>query len=239
MAEKSDIVVVLGGDGTLLKLTHNVHKFSAPILAVNLGNLGFLTDVPRAMLFEALEKVLSGNCKVESRMLLKACLFRNGEKTEEHYVLNDLAISKGVIANVVDLEVRVDGQYMSSFRGDGLIVATPTGSTGYSLSAGGPIIHPNMHNLIINPICPCALTNRPIVIPDDSQIEIKLSTKNDDVRMTFDGQESCPIKIGEILKIQKAETTVQLIRASEKTYYQILREKLNWGREKNPESADL
>ncbi len=237
MAEKSDIVVVLGGDGTLLKLTHNVHKFNTPILAVNLGNLGFLTDVPRSGLFDALEKVLAVNCKIENRMLLEACLFRNGEKIADYHVLNDLVINKGALARIVDLEVRVDGQYMTSYRGDGLIVATPTGSTAYSLSAGGPIIHPSIHNLIINPICPCALTNRPIIIPDDSEIDINLATEKEDVRLTFDGQESCQIQRGDILKIKKAKTTLQLIRASEKNYYQILREKLNWGSATEPESS--
>jgi len=235
VAKEADIIVVLGGDGTLLKVTREVYLSDTPLLAVNLGNLGFLTDVPRAGLFDALEKVLAGNCKVESRMLLKSYILRDGKKTEDHYVLNDLVISKGVIANIVNLEVRVDGQYMTSYRGDGLIVATPTGSTAYSLSAGGPIIHPNIHNLIINPICPCALTNRPIIIPDDSKIEINLTNANEDVRLTFDGQVSCQIKPGDMLNIQKAETTLRLIRVSEKTYYQVLREKLNWGRATEPE----
>ncbi|QPJ64754.1 MAG: NAD(+)/NADH kinase [Candidatus Nitrohelix vancouverensis] len=229
IAQKSDMIAVLGGDGTLLSAARQMHRFNVPLLAVNMGNLGFLTDVPRSDLYEAMEKVLNQDCKIEKRMLLSVRVTRPNEKTQDFHVLNDLVINKGVLARIVDLEVMVDGKYMTSYRADGLIIATPTGSTAYSLSAGGPIIHPSIHNLILSPICPFTLTNRPIIIPDDSEIGIHLASENEDVRLTLDGQEGCEIRRGDEVIVHKAKTSLKLIRASDKTYYQILREKLNWG----------
>jgi len=226
---RSDLIIVLGGDGTLLGMARIAHSFNVPILAINLGSLGFLTDVPLPGLLPALEKVLGKNYKIENRMLLNATLLRNGQTLEEHNVLNDLVINKGALARIVELHVSVNGEYMTSYRGDGLIVATPTGSTAYSLSAGGPIIHPSMHNLVISPICPFALTNRPIVLPDDSLIEIKLQTNGEHVRLTLDGQEGCDMDSRDLLRIRKGQTTLKLVRVSGISYYELLREKLHWG----------
>ncbi|GJL77097.1 MAG: NAD kinase [Nitrospinaceae bacterium] len=225
----ADLIIVLGGDGTLLSVARIAHPFNVPILAVNLGSLGFLTEVTLPDLYEVLEKVLNGQFDFEPRMLLYACLWRNGQKVEEYHVLNDVVINKGVLARIVNLEVRVNNQYMTSYRADGLIIATPTGSTAYSLSAGGPIMHPSMNALVLSPICPFTLTNRSIVIPDQSHIQVALATENENVRVTLDGQEGCDMVQGDVLEVKKTQTTIKLIQAPGKNYYQILRKKLHWG----------
>lgn len=223
-----DLIIVLGGDGTLLSVARITHPYDVPLLAVNLGSLGFLTEISLPELYGTLEKSLKKEFTLDKRMLLNACLWRKGEKVEEYFVLNDVVINKGVLARIVHLEVLVNNQYMTSYRADGLIVSTPTGSTAYSLSAGGPIIHPSMHALVLSPICPFALTNRSIVIPDQSTIQVKLTTENEDVRITLDGQEGCDMLMGDVLEITKADTHIQLVRSPEKNYYEILREKLHW-----------
>ena len=223
-----DLIIVLGGDGTLLSVARIAHTHNVPILAVNLGSLGFLTEFSLSELYGTLEKVLKKDFSIEKRMLLNIILWKNGSKAQNHHVLNDVVINKGVVARIVDLEVLVNSQYMTSYRADGLIIATPTGSTAYSLSAGGPIIHPSMQALVLSPICPFTLTNnRPILIPDNSIIQVKLTTE--DVRVTLDGQEGYHMVIGDVLEIKKADTTLQLIQAPGKNYYQILRQKLHWG----------
>lgn len=224
-----DLIVVLGGDGTLLSVARIAHPFNVPILAVNLGSLGFLTEIVLSELYAILEKVLDGQFEYESRMLLNACLWRDNEKAGDYHVLNDVVINKGVLARIVNLEVRVNNQYMTSYRADGLIIATPTGSTAYSLSAGGPIIHPSMNALVLSPICPFTLTNRSIVIPDQSLIQVELATENENVRVTLDGQEGCDMVQGDVLEVKKTQTTLKLIQAPGKNYYQILRKKLHWG----------
>ena len=223
-----DLIIVLGGDGTLLRVARIAHTHNVPILAVNLGSLGFLTEISLPELYGTLEKVLKKDFSIEKRMLLNIILWKNGSKAQNHHVLNDVVINKGVVARIVDLEVLVNSQYMTSYRADGLIIATPTGSTAYSLSAGGPIIHPSMQALVLSPICPFTLTNnRPILIPDNSIIQVKLTTE--DVRVPLDGQEGYHMVIGDVLEIKKADTTLQLIQAPSKNYYQILRQKLHWG----------
>ena len=229
ISQQADLLIVLGGDGTLLGVARSAHPYDVPILAVNLGSLGFLAEISLNQLYPVLENVLSGKFDVERRMLLNACIWRNGKKVEDHNVLNDVVINKGVVARVINLQVLVNGQYMTSYRADGLIIATPTGSTAYSLSAGGPIIHPSMHTLVLSPICPFTLTNRSILIPDHSIIQVKLVGEYEDVRITLDGQEGYDMKAEDILEIQKTKTTLQLIRGPNKNYYQILREKLHWG----------
>ena len=229
ISKKADLLIVLGGDGTLLGVARTAHPYNVPILAVNLGNLGFLTEVSLDQLYPVLENVLAGKFEVERRMLLNACIWRNGKKVEDHNVLNDVVINKGVVARVINLKVFVNGQYMTSYRADGLIIATPTGSTAYSLSAGGPIIHPSMQTLVLSPICPFTLTNRSILIPDHSVIQVKLATEYKDVRITLDGQEGHGMKAKDILEIQKTKTTLKLIPGPDKNYYQTLRQKLHWG----------
>ena len=225
----ADLIIVLGGDGTLLSVARIAHPFDVPILAVNLGRLGFLTEIALPELYSTLEKVLNNQFDLEQRMLLNASLLRNGNKVDDFHVLNDVVINKGALARIVNLQVRVNNQYMTSYRADGLIIATPTGSTAYSLSAGGPIIHPSMHALVLSPICPFMLTNRSIVIPDQSIIQVELTTEIENVRVTLDGQEGCDMLTGDVLEIKKAQTSLKLIQAPGKNYYQILRKKLHWG----------
>ena len=229
ISQQADLLIVLGGDGTLLRVAQAAHPYNIPILAVNLGSLGFLAEISIDELYPTLENILAGKFEIENRMLLNACIWRNGEKVEDHNVLNDVVINKGAVARIISLQVLVNGQYMTSYRADGLIIATPTGSTAYSLSAGGPIIHPSMHTLVLSPICPFTLTNRSILIPDQSIIQVKLAAEYDDVRVTLDGQEGYDMRAGDILKIKKTKTSLQLIRGPNKNYYQILRDKLHWG----------
>ncbi len=226
---RADLLIVLGGDGTILSVARSAHPFNVPIFGVNLGTLGFLAEVTLPDLYEVLEKVLNGQFECENRMLLNACVWRDKKKVGDYHVLNDVVINKGALARIVNLEVRVNSQYMTSYRADGLIIATPTGSTAYSLSAGGPIIHPSMDALVLSPICPFTLTNRSIVIPDQSLIQVELATENENVRVTFDGQEGCDMLRGDILEVKKAQTPIQLIQAPGKNYYQTLRNKLHWG----------
>ena len=225
---KADLIIVLGGDGTLLSVARLTHPFDVPILAVNLGSLGFLTEVSLSDMYGTLEQVLKGESISERRMLLNACLQRNGKTVQDDFALNDVSINKNS-ARIVNLEVHVNGQYMTSYRADGLIIATPTGSTAYSLSAGGPIIHPSMNALLLSPICPFTLTNRPIVIPSQSVLQVKLITE-EEVQVTLDGQMGYPMFRDDLLEIKQGPTPVSLIQAKGKNYYQVLRQKLHWGR---------
>jgi NAD+ kinase len=231
VSSNSDLIIVLGGDGTLLKVAGIAHPHEVPILGVNLGSLGFLTETTMENLYPTLEQVLNGKCEVENRMLLNARVLRNGKKIEDFNVLNDIVINNGALARIVNLEVFVDGQYMTSYRADGLIIASPTGSTAHSLSAGGPIIHPSIRALVLSPICPFALTNRPIVIPDSATIKVQLTTRNEDedVRVTLDGQTGYSMKSGDILEAKKADIPLKLVQTPGKNYYQLLRKKLHWG----------
>jgi NAD+ kinase len=231
VASNSDLIIVLGGDGTLLNVASIAHPHEVPILGVNLGSLGFLTETTMEDLYPTLEQVLNGKCKIENRMLLNAQVLRDGKRIQDFNVLNDIVINNGALARIVNLEVFVDDQYMTSYRADGLIIASPTGSTAHSLSAGGPIIHPSMRALVLSPICPFALTNRPIVIPDSATIKVKLTTRNEDedVRVTLDGQTGYAMKSGDILEAKKADIPVKLVQTRGKNYYQLLRKKLHWG----------
>ena len=233
LPHRVDLIIVLGGDGTLLSVARIAHTADVPILGVNLGSLGFLTEISQNELYDTLRRVLDGDYTFEHRMLLSANLLRQGESVEEYHVLNDVVINKGALARIVNMKVKVNGQHMTSYRADGLIIATPTGSTAYSLSAGGPIIHPSMHALVLSPICPFDLANRPIVVPDQSILEVELTTPNEDVRVTLDGQEGCEFLTGDVLVVKKAESAIKLIQAQGKNYYQLLRKKLHWGSREN------
>ena len=224
-----DLIIVLGGDGTILSVARSAHPFNVPILGVNLGTLGFLAEVTLANLYEVLDNVLNGRFECENRMLLNACIWRDDKKVSDYHVLNDVVINKGALARIVNLQVQVNGQYMTSYRADGLIISTPTGSTAYSLSAGGPIIHPSMDALVLSPICPFTLTNRSIVIPDQSVIQVEFATDYENVRVTFDGQQGCDMLQGDLLEVKKAQNSIQLIQVPGKNYYQTLRNKLHWG----------
>jgi NAD+ kinase len=236
---QADLIIVLGGDGTLLSVARLTHPFGVPILAINLGSLGFLTEVALPDMYKTLEQVLKGESTIERRMLLNAFIKRKGQVVRNDFALNDVVINKNT-ARIVNLEVHVNGQYMTSYRADGLIIATPTGSTAYSLSAGGPIIHPSMNALLLSPICPFTLTNRPIVIPNQSILQVQLSTETEEeVQVTLDGQSGYPMSRDDVLEVKQGPTPVSLIQTKGKNYYQILRRKLHWGRpadDPNPES---
>jgi NAD+ kinase len=224
-----DMVVVLGGDGTLLSVARLVGDLRTPILGVNLGSLGFLTEITRSELFPMLEQVVEGNFTVSERMRLLAVIRRNGEEVARYRVLNDVVINKGALARIIDMETWVDDDYLTTFKADGLIVSTPTGSTGYNLAAGGPIIYPGNHCHVISPICAHTLTNRPIVVSDEAMIRIEVKSYDEDVVFTADGQEGMPLQGGDIVELRKSNHCTLLIKSPSKDYFQVLRTKLRWG----------
>jgi len=226
-----DMIIVLGGDGTLLSAARIVadSRRNVPIFGVNLGSLGFMAEVPLEELYGNLEKALAGRLHADERMMLTAAVIRRGRKISEHTVLNDAVVSKGAMARMVSLEVSVGGDYLTSIRADGLILATPTGSTAYSLSSGGPIIHPALHCFVVTPICPHTLSNRPIAIPDSSVVRVKLVSRNEGVSLSLDGQVVTPLRLNDVVEVKKAKYRVRLIKHPTKNYYEILRTKLKWG----------
>lgn len=227
--EKSDLVVVLGGDGTLISAVRILGRKETPILGVNLGRLGFLTETRVEEVVSELENFLKGDCKSEKRMKLHCHLEEKGTRTLEIDVLNDIVINKSDLARIIEMELYIDGSFVNRYRSDGLIISTPTGSTAYNLSAGGPIVHPETETITISPICPHALTNRPIVISDSSSIQIKLRSKNENVSITYDGQICRPITSDTIILLKKASSRTTLVVPKDKNYYSLLREKLGWG----------
>jgi len=224
-----DLVVVLGGDGTLLGAARKVGRYGLPILGVNLGGLGFLTEIPLEMLYKDIEKVITGQVTVEPRLMLQASVLRNAEEKCRFSVLNDVVINKGALARIIDLRVSIDGHFLTTFRSDGLIISTPTGSTSYNLSAGGPILYPDLEALILTPICPFTLTQRPIIVPDTSVIEVQMGKHNEEVILTFDGQVGFDLMAHDRVIISKSEKKLKLIKSPDQDYYDILRTKLKWG----------
>ncbi|MBM4257294.1 MAG: NAD(+)/NADH kinase [Deltaproteobacteria bacterium] len=227
--QRAELVIVLGGDGTLLSVARRANARVVPILGVNLGSLGFLTSTTTSELFSTLEQILRGEYDVEQRSLLEVTLARNDHRMESFQVLNDAVINKGALARIIDLEAWVDDHYLCTYKADGLIVATPTGSTAYSLAAGGPIIAPAVGVVVLSPICPHMLTNRPIVLPDTANIRVVLRTAEEDVILTLDGQEGHPLKQGDTVSIKRSESTVALIKPQNRTFFDVLRSKLRWG----------
>lgn len=225
----ADLLMVLGGDGTLLSVARFVGSREVPILGVNLGGLGFLTEVTLAELYPTLQVVLEGDFKVSRRITLLAAVRREGERIAEHTVFNDAVINKAALARIVNLETYVDGEYVATFRADGLILSTPTGSTAYSLSAGGPIVYPSLDVLILTPICPHMLTNRPLVLPGDVTVEVFLASGQEDVYLTLDGQEGLPLRHRDVVEVKRSGRIITLIKSPKKTYYELLRSKLKWG----------
>lgn len=224
-----DLIVVLGGDGTLLSVVRHVDARDVPILGVNLGGLGFLTATTLEALYPTLEAVLRGEYAAEDRMVLAATLSRAGTVMAEYLALNDVVVAKGALGRLIDVEVSVDGQMMTAYRADGLIIATPTGSTAYNLSAAGPILFPTMDAIVLTPICSHALTNRPIVLPGTVTLEVGLVTDSPDVMLSHDGQQGAPVTAKDRLRVCRAASRVRLIRDPLKSYFQVLRAKLKWG----------
>jgi NAD+ kinase len=226
-----DMVIVLGGDGTLLSAARLVadSKKNVPIFGVNLGSLGFMAEVTLNELYANLEKALAGKLEAEERMMLTAGVIRGNRRVSSYTVLNDAVINKGALARMMMLEVSVNDDHVTTLKADGLILSTPTGSTAYSLSAGGPIIEPTIHCFVLTPICPHTLSNRPIVLPDNVTVRVRLVSRSEDVALTLDGQLGCPLRRYDVVEVRKAKYRVKLIKHPAKNYFEILRTKLGWG----------
>ncbi len=225
----SDFIIVLGGDGTLISVARLIGGRGTPILGVNLGSLGFLTEVTLNEVYPLLEKILAGEMSIDERWTLEASVQRGDKELAKYIVLNDVVINKGALARMILMETVIDGKYLNTYRADGLIISTPTGSTAYSLSTGGPIIHPKVGAIIISPICPHTITNRPIVVREDVMVEVTLRTENEDMLVTLDGQEGYPLHYMDKVVVKKSANVIRLITSPEKDYYEVLRQKLRWG----------
>jgi NAD+ kinase len=230
LSQQVDLMLVLGGDGTMIATARMVGDKKVPVTGVNFGGLGYLAEFPREELFPALESILAGEYIVQQRLMLSVELWRGEELVTRNRVLNDVVVNKSALARIIEIEAYLNEQFVNLFRADGLIVATPTGSTAYNLSAGGPIIFPSMNAVVITPICPFTLSNRPIVVPDDSLIEVRLMTKNEEVALTLDGQVGFPLQAGDRALIRKSNTAFNLVQPPNRNYFDVLRNKLKWGR---------
>ena len=224
-----DLVVVLGGDGTLISVARLVGESEVPILGINLGSLGFLTEIPVSGLYEALESCLFKECKISQRMMLNVSLNRGGKEIGSYLALNDAVINKGAPAKIISLDALVDGLFLATFKADGLIIASSTGSTGYSLSANGPIVDPTIDCILITPICSHTLTNRPIVVSADTEITVVLHSQMENVMLTLDGQVVVPLECGDEMRVRRAKYRTRLILSGESDYFTVLRTKLKWG----------
>lgn len=229
MAAKMDMLIVLGGDGTLLAAARQFSECEVPILAVNLGGMGFMTSVTLDEAFPLLEQVLAGKHRLSPRMMLKAELIRNGQVIQRQQALNDAVVTKAALSRILDFDLSVNAQFLGRYRADGLIVSTPTGSTAYSLAAGGPILYPVLQAFVLTPICPHMLTNRPLVLPDSVQLELDFSALEEQAYLTLDGQIGHELRRGDRITIFKSPYRVNLVRPQEQTYYKVLRNKLRWG----------
>ena len=229
VAQESDLLLVLGGDGTILAAAREAANHGIPILPINMGSLGFLTSFTVEELYPALESTLAGKATVEERVLLLVERTHNGELLTQQRVLNDAVVHKGTLARMIEVELYINGAFVCRYRADGLIVASPTGSTAYSLSAGGPIVQPGVESILITPICPHTLSDRPVVVQDTSLVELYLSQSSDSVFLTLDGQTGVPMQIGDHVRITRAAERLKLIQPPNKTYFEILRNKLKWG----------
>jgi NAD+ kinase len=230
LAGSVDLIVVLGGDGTMIGTARMIGDHSVPVLGINYGHLGYLAEFRVDEMFPALESILEGNYRIDRRVMLAVELFRGAERLLYSRVLNDVVINKAARARIINIEAYLNRKFVNSFRADGLIVSTPTGSTAYNLSAGGPVIYPSMNAVVMTPICPFTLSNRPIVVPDDALIELSLKTPDEEVALTLDGQVGVPITIGDRMLIRKSGTTFNIVQATNRNYFDVLRDKLRWGR---------
>ena len=228
-----DLVVVLGGDGTLLSVADCIGAAGTgiPMLGVNFGSLGFLTEVTLPELYPSLQAALNGHARIEERMMLHSTTMRSGATFADHIALNDVVVTKGARSRMIDLSVTVGDEFVTRVKADGLIVATPTGSTAYNLSAGGPIVQPTLDALLLTPIAPHTLTHRPIVIPMSSTVRIQPNIQDvrEELFVTFDGQAGFQLQVGDEIRICRAERTLRLIRPATRSYFAVLREKLKWG----------
>jgi NAD+ kinase len=229
LSSKADVLLVLGGDGTMLNAARLAAERSIPILGVNMGGLGFLTEVRLENLYPSLERVFANDYVLDERLMLRTHIHRDGETIAQGVVLNDVVISKGTLGRMIELKIAIEGRFVTNLRSDGLIVSSPTGSTAYSLSAGGPIIDPAVQSLILTPVCPHTLTHRPLIVPGKDKIDLTLTSTDAGAMATLDGQVGVPITQGDTVTIQTSENRTRLIRFPESNYYDVLREKLKWG----------
>ena len=230
IANQADLIVVLGGDGTIIGIARLIHGRTTPLFGVNLGALGFLAEFTYEEMIPGLEKALSGEFGYEDRMMLESDFYQNGELQESTLALNDIVVHRGSLSQMINVSVEVDGLFVNNYTADGLLVSTPTGSTAYNLSSGGPIVYPSLNSFIINPICPHALTNRPIVIPDSAKVGISLSNDmKGDAQATLDGQVVINVNSSHKIVIRKSKEVARIIQSPYKNYYELLRGKLKWG----------
>ena len=226
-----DMIIVLGGDGTLLHIAEKAARHAIPVLGINLGNLGFLTELTEDETFHALESILAGNMTVENRLMLKTRLWSNKKATDYRYALNDVVITKNVLDRLLRLSTKADEEHITTYKADGLIFSSPTGSTAYNLSAGGPLVYPGLATITVTPICPFMLSSRPIILPAEKQIKTRFDAgkTSERAQIIIDGQAFWEMKDGDELEIETAEQSLQLIVSSTRDYFTILRNKLHWG----------
>jgi NAD+ kinase len=230
IGQEIDLAVVVGGDGTMLHVARSLARFGVPLIGINLGRLGFLTDVPTHRMYDELSHILAGDYRTEERILLEAEVVRDGQVLHADNALNDVVVNKGQLARLIEFETYVDGEFVNSTRADGVIIATPTGSTAYALSAGGPILHPTLPAIVLVPICPHTLSDRPLAVGSDSQIEILMtSTSQQSAHVTLDGQTNFSLTDNDRVRVRRAERPVILIHPSGRNHYDVLRAKLRWG----------
>jgi NAD+ kinase len=229
LPSETEGIVVMGGDGTLLSVARHYVSLSVPILGVNVGGLGFLTEVSLEELYPSMEQILAGSYVVEERMMLTTRLYRQGQVCWEKHFLNDAVINKGALARIVELTTWIDGEYLTTYRADGLIVSTPTGSTAYTMSAGGPIAYPTLRHIILIPICPFTLSNRPIILPDTVTVAVTFEAEVKDAYLTIDGQEGQALQPEDRVEMSVAPHNLKLILSPHRSYFEILRTKLGWG----------
>jgi len=228
---KSDMVIMLGGDGTILKGASSVGKKIVPVLGVNMGNLGFMSEVLPEELDDALKKIFKKQYNLDRRAMLRVTQYRGTHKVNTFLAMNDAVINQGLFARLIELKIEIDQRKVASYKADGLIIATPTGSTAHSLSAGGPIVHPSLNALVITPICPSTLAIRPIVIPNNRQVKVTIETQRRgayNIGLTMDGQTTIPLEYGDEIRMRKSSRQFYMIRLAPKNYYRLLREKLGW-----------
>jgi NAD+ kinase len=229
VAERADVLVVMGGDGTLLAASHLLDR-PVPVVGVNFGSLGFLTEITLPELYPALQGVLDGSYRYEERRMLRAVVRRAGHADVMGEGLNDVVVTKAALSRIIELDVSVDGIFVSAFRADGLIVSSPTGSTAYNLAAGGPILHPTLPAVVLTPICPHMLTNRPLVVSDEATIEVHLrAAREGEVHITFDGQTGFPLLNDDRVTVTRSPRSLRLVKSPSREYYEVLRTKLKWG----------
>jgi NAD+ kinase len=230
IARSADLLIVLGGDGTILSAARIATQRQIPILGINLGTLGFLAEVPKEETFLVLDSVISGHYVAERRAMIHADLLKNGERiTESHDVLNDVVINKGTTARMIEVEIYANNHFVTEMKGDGVIFSSATGSTAYSMAAGGPILHPESQGIVMTPICPHTLTQRPIVFPESVRLETLFKTADAHVMVIFDGQISVPLEKGDVLRISRSDHVTRLLVSPDRNYFEVLRDKLRWG----------